>query len=241
MAKRYSDTTKWQPWFRDLDPVYKCFWFYILDFCDVSGVWSLDPADAFFKIKSNFDIQEAFKAFNDEKERVRIIDGGKKWFILEFCRFQYGELSHDCKPHKPVIALLKRYGLFELVTEERVLNPSERVKEQDQDKDQEKEKEKEKQGEEGLVLLSQEERQKLQAKMGARKSAEYIQKLENYIGSKGKRYRSHYHTILSWWHKDGSPKDPVKQEVKKLEVPEVYLSNEERRNLIKSALPNYGK
>lgn len=31
---------------------------------------------------------------------------------------------------------------------------------------------------------------------------EYIEKLENYIGSKGKRYKNHYYTILSWLRKD---------------------------------------
>jgi hypothetical protein len=91
--------------------------------------------------------------------------------------------------------------------------PIDRDKEQEQDKDQERKesvREKQKAGEEGLVLLSPEERQKLTEKMGGKKAAEYIQKLENYIGSKGKRYRSHYHTILSWWMKDGKPKDSVK-------------------------------
>ncbi len=70
--------------------------------------------------------------------------------------------------------------------------------------------EKEKLGEEGLVFLTVEEKGKLKLKMGEKKAAEYIQKLENYVGSKGKKYKSHYHTILSWWQKDGKPRDPVK-------------------------------
>jgi len=26
--------------------------------------------------------------------------------------------------------------------------------------------------------------------------------LDNYIGSKGKKYKSHYHTILNWYRRD---------------------------------------
>jgi len=31
---------------------------------------------------------------------------------------------------------------------------------------------------------------------------DYIVRLNNYIGSKGKRYKSHYHTILNWMRRD---------------------------------------
>ena len=242
MAKRYTDNGKWQPWFRTLDPIYKCFWFYLLDMCDVCGVWGFDPADAYFKIGANFDLEEAFKAFNNEKERVKKIDGGKKWFITEFCQFQYGVLSSECKPHKPVITLLTRYGLFEFVSNQRVSEGFNTLVDKEKEKEQEKGivKGKQKQGEEGLVLLSQEERQKLQEKMGAKKTQEYIQKLECYLGSKGRKYKSHYFTILSWWHKDGSPKDPVKQVIKSPEKPEVVLTDAERKKLIQTALPTYG-
>ena len=30
----------------------------------------------------------------------------------------------------------------------------------------------------------------------------YIELLDNYIGSKGKKYKSHYHTILNWYRRD---------------------------------------
>jgi hypothetical protein len=43
-----------------------------------------------------------------------------------------------------------------------------------------------------------------------------IEDLNNYIGSTGKKYKSHYHTILSWLRKDGVPierKQPSLQEV----------------------------
>jgi len=53
-----------------------------------------------------------------------------------------------------------------------------------------------------FVFLTPEEFQKLVEKLGKQKTEQYITKLNNYIGSKGRRYKSHYHTILVWISKD---------------------------------------
>lgn len=37
--------------------------------------------------------------------------GGDKWVIVKFINFQYGKLSQDCKPHRPVFAALEKHGL----------------------------------------------------------------------------------------------------------------------------------
>jgi hypothetical protein len=43
MAKRFTDSEKWnRPWFRKLPTKYKLLWLYILDHCDMSGVWYVD-------------------------------------------------------------------------------------------------------------------------------------------------------------------------------------------------------
>ncbi len=60
---------------------------------------------------------------------------------------------------------------------------------------------KEKFGEFGNVLLSADELQKLKSKFGA-ETESYIERLSSYIASSGKRYKSHYATILSWTQKD---------------------------------------
>jgi hypothetical protein len=60
-------------------------------------------------------------------------------------------------------------------------------------------------GEQGLVLLSDEEVEKLKARFGEDKAFEYVEKLDAYIGSKGKKYKSHFSTILSWSLKDARP------------------------------------
>ena len=59
-------------------------------------------------------------------------------------------------------------------------------------------KEKEKYGEFKNVLLTKEEYIKLEKS----NLLPYIEKLSSYIASKGKRYKSHYATILNWSRKD---------------------------------------
>ncbi len=62
-----------------------------------------------------------------------------------------------------------------------------------------------------FVFLSSEEEKKLYKALGQLTTEDYIERLNNYIGSHGKEYKSHYHTILSWWRKNkNSPKDDVK-------------------------------
>ena len=60
---------------------------------------------------------------------------------------------------------------------------------------------KEKFGEFENVLLSADELQKLKSKLGT-ETESYIERLSSYIASSGKRYKSHYATILSWTQKD---------------------------------------
>ena len=60
---------------------------------------------------------------------------------------------------------------------------------------------KEKFGEFENVLLSADELQKLKLKLGA-ETESYIERLSSYIASSGKKYKSHYATILSWTQKD---------------------------------------
>ena len=64
-----------------------------------------------------------------------------------------------------------------------------------------KESNKEKFGEFENVFLSEEETVKLKFKFGE-DTEKYIERLSNYIESSGKRYKSHYATILSWAEKD---------------------------------------
>ncbi len=67
-----------------------------------------------------------------------------------------------------------------------------------------------------FVFMTQGQYDQLAQKLGKTVLDQYVERLNNYIGSQGKKYKSHYHTILSWTAKDGavSPKKgtPRKEE-----------------------------
>ena len=113
MAKRFLETTIWtqNKWFRKLKPEIKLFWFYLLSNCDTVGVWEEDIELASFVIGCELNIKEILDAFNN---RIFVFNG-KKWWIRDFCSFQYGELKESNitnKPHQSYIALLKKHSLW---------------------------------------------------------------------------------------------------------------------------------
>ena len=54
-------------------------------------------------------------------------------------------------------------------------------------------------------MLTDDEYSKLQNKFSKADLQDMVERLNNYIGSKGKKYKSHYHTILAWAKKDKQP------------------------------------
>jgi hypothetical protein len=145
MAKRFTETTKWQDsWFRKLKAEYKLFWFYILDNCDNAGLWEYDLEVASFFVGKSLNELDVKTVFS---ERIIEIEG--KWFIPKFIEFQYGELNENSIPHKSVINKLKKYNLIDnnmnlLIPLAKGLQTlKDKDKEQDKDKDKVKEKAKE--------------------------------------------------------------------------------------------------
>jgi len=53
-----------------------------------------------------------------------------------------------------------------------------------------------------FVYLTNDEHKKLLEKFGEEGTKDRIEKLNDYIGSKGAKYKSHYYTILNWANKD---------------------------------------
>ena len=148
MSKRFTETEKWRdPWFRKLTPAQKLLWFYLLDNCDQSGVIDFDHEFAEFQIG----IKSSEKDVAALSKQLLKLPNGKLW-IHKFVRYQYGKLSHDCKPHKPVFAALEKHGIsIEEVFKERLSMPitegfqslQDNTKTKTiQEKEQEKEKEK---------------------------------------------------------------------------------------------------
>lgn len=69
-------------------------------------------------------------------------------------------------------------------------------------------------GEFGKVQLTDEQYEGLVQRLGKDLALSYIESLDGYMASNGKRYKDHYATVLNWWRKDrrtGSQPRPQKQ------------------------------
>ena len=53
-----------------------------------------------------------------------------------------------------------------------------------------------------FVFLTEKEFEALKTRFGETEAGDWISRLDNYIGSKGKKYKSHYKTILVWADRD---------------------------------------
>ncbi|MEW6507207.1 MAG: hypothetical protein AB1432_05620 [Bacteroidota bacterium] len=139
MAKRFTDTEKWEKkWYRTLSPIMKCFWEYLYTKCNYIGIWEVDFEVASFFINAKLNEAEIRKTFS---KQIIEIDDGKRWLLIDFIDFQYGMLSESCNPHKPIIKKLKELGLYERVMEG-LRKGIETLQEKEKEKDLEKEKEK---------------------------------------------------------------------------------------------------
>ena len=117
MAKRFTDTEKWKKGFvRNLPPAYKLLWLYMLDDCDNAGVWQVEVEVASIRVGAKLNEKEALKLFGNN---VISFDGGTKWFIKEFVKFQQGvnhiaELNSNSNPHKSILRIVEQYKLLDL-------------------------------------------------------------------------------------------------------------------------------
>jgi hypothetical protein len=94
-VKRYTDTEKWESnYFASLDPDIKLIYLYILDRCDLSGVWKGNWAVAKVFTGSTRSVEEIKKLIGcvsisdfTGKEKFVELDGGKIWAV-RFLKFQ---------------------------------------------------------------------------------------------------------------------------------------------------------
>lgn len=112
--KRLTDAEKWRdPWFRRLPIMVKIFWNYICDTCDDAGVWVVDADRYEFEAGEKVDLELQRQHLGD---RIRVIDGGRKWAITKFLAFQYPRgLSPDARPHIAVLRLVEHHGIIDLL------------------------------------------------------------------------------------------------------------------------------
>lgn len=141
MAKRFFDSELWQKeWFQDLTVKEKLLTIFIFENCDCAGIWNGNFKLASFLIgeKVSFDDIEAI---NSKKFQFEMLPNGNV-FIPDFVIFQYGNLSENCKPHKPIIEKLKKLNLYERVLKgfpKGFETLEEKEKEKEKEKDEEKE------------------------------------------------------------------------------------------------------
>ena len=101
MAKRLRDTTIWkkQRWFRNLRPIYKLGWNYIIDNCDHAGIYKIEFLELVEDLGVDyFDMLDFIESCNVDynkangckikRERISMINENTLW-ITGFIKFQY--------------------------------------------------------------------------------------------------------------------------------------------------------
>lgn len=136
MAKRFIDTElDDKEWYMRLSCRLKCAVGFLFRKCDAAGIWEPNYILAGTYIGEPVTENEILAI--DQGKQFEKLPGGKI-FVIGFCDFQYGKLTEECKPHRPIIAKLKKLGLYE-----RVLKGYQKGIERVQEKDKEKEMDKE--------------------------------------------------------------------------------------------------
>lgn len=139
MSKRFVDTDLWQKeWYQNLTLKEKILVKYIFENCDCAGVWECNFRLASFVIGESVSIKD-IENINKKKKQFEILTNGNI-FIPDFIKFQYGNLSENCKPHKSIIEKLKKYNLFQRVSKG-YPKGIQTLEEKEQEQEEEKEKE----------------------------------------------------------------------------------------------------
>lgn len=193
MAKRFTATEKWSdPWFCGLKPMEKLFFFYLIENCDHAGIWKVNWPLVKFHLGT--------VAFDLSKFEGRIIQLSEdKWFMKKFIEFQYnGNLNPENRTHASVISILEKEGAYKVLA-----RPLQGCKGTGTVLDKGTDTEGIVKGNQKILFLStvyltKEEHTKLIERFGEEGTKQRIYDLNNGIMSKGYKYKSHYHTILSW-------------------------------------------
>lgn len=134
MSKRFIDTDLWDKQaFCEASQKQKLLALFIFSKCDCIGVFKMAPMLIGAYIGEPVTEKDILSIPAD----IEKLESGKYW-LSKFCKFQYGELTESCKPHKKYISMLNAEGLSE-----RVLKGYTKGIETLQEKEKEKEEEKE--------------------------------------------------------------------------------------------------
>lgn len=110
MAKRFIDTELFERnWFLKLKPEERQAFIFIVCKCDCIGVYRYNMMHQM--IFGKVEIEDLIKKVNGQMVKL---DDDKYW-LSDFCHFQYGTLTTDCRPHKKYVDELKKQGLLDRV------------------------------------------------------------------------------------------------------------------------------
>lgn len=141
MSKRFIDTELFERnWFLKLSPEERQAFIFIFCKCDCIGMYRHNIMHMY--VLGSVEIEDLMTKVNGHLEKV----SEDKYWLPEFCDFQYGKLSEDCRPHKKYIDELKKHGFYERVC----LRVSDTLSDTLQRRVQEEDKEKDKEMEEDL-------------------------------------------------------------------------------------------
>ena len=221
MPKRYTITEKWtDPWFRRLRPLSKVLFLYICDNCDIAGFWEIDLELAAIHIKTS---GRSLEKVWPELAKAFEINGRKLW-VRNFLRHQGNlPLNPENNAHKGIIRRLEENRSFSpnvenilanrelekvsnLGLQEGAMKPPCKGKGKGIGNGKGKGKGNSKIVKDkflDFVYLTSDEYVKLAVRYGNVGVKEKIAELNDAIGSKGYKYKSHYHTILAWERKHG--------------------------------------
>jgi len=224
MSIRFTETEKWQSdgWFLDLPPMAKLLFLFLCEACNLAGF--MERHDRTIAFKTGIPEAELERLFALLSKSVEVSSG---WlWIKNYLRHQRNlPLNPVNSSHKTIARmLLDKSCLFGHLYQDCLSISEDELRRVEGGSREplgsisnskgkgnkggyrgEREKEKPEKlvfGSEGLVRMTEAEWKKLSDTHGEAKAKEYVRRLEVYIGSKGKKYKSHYFTILNWISKD---------------------------------------
>ena len=152
------------------------------------GVWDADTKLADFIIGEPVDWPELVAKCNGN---IEVLQNGKYW-LVDFCKFQYGPFKRESNTHRSCLALLEKHELLEQGLVKGYLTLL------DTDKDKATDKDKDKTVYAEAVSMTAAQHQKLVDKYGSEAVSRAVDKLSTYKLAKGRQYKSDYHAMLQW-------------------------------------------
>ena len=113
MSKRMTNTEIWgEDWFIGLSLEQKLIYFYLRDNCDQIGMFKASKVASF---TTGVDLTTDFieSMIPTLEGRIKKL-GDNSYLFTDHITEQYGKLNYNCRPHRPVIEMVKSAGLQDM-------------------------------------------------------------------------------------------------------------------------------